>query len=84
LLTADLEHIKGHLVQMDDVAWNRVVEQHVEMSEYLAETMNAIKTPDQTTMSQTREPGESASSAKEGRSAGFGPSPSSAAAPIVS
>jgi hypothetical protein len=46
LLTADLEHIKGHLVQMDDVAWNHVVEQHVEMSEYLAETMNAIKTPD--------------------------------------
>ena len=31
---------------MDDVAWNHVLDQHVEMSEFLAETMTAIKTPD--------------------------------------
>ncbi len=31
---------------MDDAAWNRVVDQHLEMSEYLAETMNVIQTPD--------------------------------------
>ena len=31
---------------MDDVAWNHVREQHVEMSEYLAETMAVIERPD--------------------------------------
>jgi hypothetical protein len=31
---------------MDDVAWNHVLDQHVEMSEYLAETMSAIEMPD--------------------------------------
>ena len=31
---------------MDDRAWNHVLEQHVEMSEYLAETMAVIETPD--------------------------------------
>jgi hypothetical protein len=31
---------------MDDVAWNHVVDQHVEMSEYLAEAMATIKEPD--------------------------------------
>jgi hypothetical protein len=31
---------------MDDVAWNHVLDQHVEMSEYLAETMVAIEAPD--------------------------------------
>jgi len=67
---------------MDDVAWNHVLDQHVEMSEYLAETMTAIKTPDH------REPDPeldaSASSAKEDQSAGFGSSPSSTETPIVS
>jgi hypothetical protein len=67
---------------MDDVAWNHVLDQHVEMSEYLAETMTVIEAPDH------REPDPradaSATSAKEARSAGFGLSPSSAAAPTVS
>ncbi len=31
---------------MVQAAWDHVVEQHVEMSEYLAETMSAIQTPD--------------------------------------
>jgi hypothetical protein len=31
---------------MEETAWNHVVEQHVEMSEYLAETMSAIQMPD--------------------------------------
>jgi hypothetical protein len=31
---------------MEETAWNHVVEQHVEMSEYLGETMTAIQTPD--------------------------------------
>jgi hypothetical protein len=31
---------------MDDAAWNHVLEQHVEMSEYLAATMAAIEMPD--------------------------------------
>jgi hypothetical protein len=54
---------------MDDVAWNHVLDQHVEMSQHLAETMTAIETPDH------REPGPeldaSPSSAKEDRSAGY-------------
>ncbi|HST55500.1 MAG TPA: hypothetical protein VLJ42_06355 [Solirubrobacteraceae bacterium] len=31
---------------MDDVAWNHVLEQHVEMTDYLRETMSVIKAPD--------------------------------------
>lgn len=31
---------------MDSVAWNHVLDQHVEMSEYLADTMAAIEMPD--------------------------------------
>jgi hypothetical protein len=79
---AEVRNPEGHLVQMDDVTWNHVLDQHVEMSEYLAETMAAIKTPDH------REPdpraGRERFSAKEARSVGFGSSPSSAAARIVS
>lgn len=36
---AEVRNPEGHLVQLDDVAWNHVLEQHIEMSEYLAETM---------------------------------------------
>ncbi len=43
---AENRNPEGHLVQMDDVAWNHVLDQHVEMSEYLAETMATIKVPD--------------------------------------
>jgi hypothetical protein len=54
---------------MDDVAWNHVLDQHVEMSEYLAETMAAIKAPDH------REPdpraGRERFFAGEAQSAGF-------------
>jgi hypothetical protein len=59
-----------------------VLDQHFEMSEYLAETMTAIKTPDH--REPDHEPDENASSAKEDRSAGFGSSPSSAATLILS
>lgn len=31
---------------MDDVAWNHVLDQHVEMSEYLADTMATVEMPD--------------------------------------
>jgi hypothetical protein len=31
---------------MEEAAWNHVVEQHIEMSEYLAETMSTIESPD--------------------------------------
>jgi len=31
---------------MDDAAWNHVLDQHVEMSEYLEKTMEAVQTPD--------------------------------------
>jgi hypothetical protein len=41
---------EDHIVQMDDAAWNHVLDEHVEMTEYLAETMATIKMP------QHREP----------------------------
>jgi hypothetical protein len=31
---------------MDEMAWNHVLDQHVEMNEYLAETMSVIEMPD--------------------------------------
>ncbi len=31
---------------MGETAWNHVLEQHVEMSEYLEETMRAVRTPE--------------------------------------
>lgn len=55
---------------MDGVTWNHVLDQHVEMSEYLAETMAAIKAPDHREPDPERD--ASASSAKEVPSAGFG------------
>jgi hypothetical protein len=67
---------------MDDVAWNHVLDQHVEMSEYLAETMAAIETPDHREPDPRRR--ASATSAKVAQSAGFGWSLSSAATSIVS
>jgi hypothetical protein len=54
---------------MEETAWNHVVEQHVEMSEYLEETMSAIQMPDH------REPdaraGRERYYAEEAQSAGF-------------
>jgi hypothetical protein len=62
---------------MEDVAWNHVLDQHVEMSEYLAETMTAIELPDHP--NQILKRGANATSAVD-RCAGFGWSRSSAAA----
>ena len=45
-MIAEIRNPEGHLVQMDSVAWNHVVVEHAEMSEYLAETMAAIKAPE--------------------------------------
>jgi hypothetical protein len=33
---------EGHPVRLDEVAWDHVLDQHVEMSEYLVETMAAL------------------------------------------
>jgi hypothetical protein len=43
---AEIRNPEGHIVQMDDMAWNHVLDEHAEMSEYLAETMGAIEAPD--------------------------------------
>jgi len=43
---AEVRNPEGHLARLEEVAWNHVLDQHVEMSEYLAETMAAIETPD--------------------------------------
>ena len=32
----EVRNPEGHLVRLDEVAWNHVLDQHVEMSEYLA------------------------------------------------
>ncbi|MCW3018366.1 MAG: hypothetical protein JWN10_674 [Solirubrobacterales bacterium] len=37
---------EGHLVQLDQAAWDHVLEEHVEMKDYLAEIMAAITAPD--------------------------------------
>jgi hypothetical protein len=44
---AEARNPEGHLVQLDQSAWDHVLEQHVEMRDYLAETMAAISGPDQ-------------------------------------
>jgi hypothetical protein len=55
---------------MDETAWNQVVEQHIEMNEYLAETM--AQSSRRIIGNQTPGRAASATSAKEARSAGFG------------
>jgi hypothetical protein len=45
-IIAEVRNPEGHLVQLDRTAWDHVLKQHVEMSNYLAETMVAITTPD--------------------------------------
>ena len=40
---AEVCNPEGHLVQMDEVAWNHVPDQHGEMNEYLAETMSVVE-----------------------------------------
>lgn len=43
---AETHNPEGHRVIMDAVAWDHVLDQHVEMSEYLAETMLVVEMPD--------------------------------------
>jgi hypothetical protein len=43
---AEARNPEGHLVQLDEAAWDHVVEQHAEMKSYLADTMTSIKAPD--------------------------------------
>lgn len=43
---AEAHNPEGHLVQLDEVAWRHVLDQHVEMSDYLAEAMAAVQAPD--------------------------------------
>lgn len=43
---AEARNPEDHLVQLDQAAWNHVLEQHLEMSNHLAQTMEAITTPD--------------------------------------
>jgi hypothetical protein len=43
---AEIRNPEDRLVQMEETAWNHVVEQYIEMSEYLAETMSTIESPD--------------------------------------
>ncbi len=45
-IIAEVQNPEDHLVQLNQAAWDHVLEQHVEMSNYLAETMEAITTPD--------------------------------------
>jgi hypothetical protein len=45
-IIAEAPNPEGHLVQLDQVAWGHVLDQHVEMKDYLAETMSAISSPD--------------------------------------
>ena len=46
-IVAEARNPEGHLVQLDQAAWDHVLEQHVEMRDFLAETMAAISGPDQ-------------------------------------
>jgi hypothetical protein len=49
-IVAQARNPEGHVVQLDQAAWDHVLEVHVEMRDYLAETMTAI------TASDAREP----------------------------
>jgi hypothetical protein len=67
---AEVRNPEGHLVRIDEIAWNHVLDQHVEMNEYLAETMSAIKMPEHREP-DLPEPGASATFAAEDRLPGF-------------
>ncbi len=43
---AEARNPEAHLIQMDEGAWRHVLEQHVEMRDYLEETMAAVRAPD--------------------------------------
>lgn len=45
-IIAEVRNPEGHLVQLDKTAWNHVLEHHVEMMDYLVETMAAVSGPD--------------------------------------
>ena len=45
-IIAEARNPEGHLVQLDQIAWDHVLEEHVEMRDHLAETMAAITAPD--------------------------------------
>jgi hypothetical protein len=45
-IIAETRNPESHLVQLDQAAWDHVLEEHVEMKDYLAETMAAVTAPD--------------------------------------
>jgi hypothetical protein len=45
-IIAEARNPEGHVVQLDAAAWNHVLEEHVEMKDYLVEMMAAITAPD--------------------------------------
>jgi hypothetical protein len=45
-IIAEVRNPEGHLVELNKAAWEHVLRQHVEMKDYLAETMSAISSPD--------------------------------------
>ena len=45
-IIAETRNPEGHLVQLDQAAWDHVLEEHIEMKDYLSETMAAITAPD--------------------------------------
>jgi hypothetical protein len=45
-IIAEARNPEGHLVQLHRAAWEHVLHQHVEMEDYLADTMSAIASPD--------------------------------------
>lgn len=45
-IIAETRNPEGHLVQLDQAAWDHVLEQHIEMGDHLAETLTTISTPD--------------------------------------
>jgi hypothetical protein len=45
-IIAEVRNPEGHLVRLNRTAWDHVLDQHIEMSNCLAETMAAIASPD--------------------------------------
>lgn len=45
-IIAEVRNPEDHLVQLDQRAWDHVLQEHVEMKDHLAETMAAIIAPD--------------------------------------
>jgi len=45
-IIAEVRNPEGHVVRLDRTAWEHVLDQHVEMTDYVAETMTAITAPD--------------------------------------